>query len=111
MDLTCDAAELMFPLGCSHIEVLGCVFTTGLRFDDVEKRWRRLAVLPRERRRSDWCSTDSISLASPRFTVFADHVAHMSASREYAAEHRRIHARFTSYVGVQQRVHRPCKLV
>jgi hypothetical protein len=37
------------------------------RLDDVEKRGRRLADLPRERRCSFRCSTDSISTASAAF--------------------------------------------
>src|SRR5215208_5000653 len=45
----------------------GRMLTPGLQFDDVEKRWRRLEALPRERRCSFRCSTDSIATASAAF--------------------------------------------
>jgi len=42
---------------------LGALFPRGSRLDAVENRWRRLVDLPRERRCSFRCPTDSISTA------------------------------------------------
>jgi len=61
------------------------MFPRGSRLDAVENRWRRLVDLPRERRCSFRCATDSISTAAAvyRLTLIT---ALAVAAREHAAD-------------------------
>src|SRR6185295_16847105 len=63
----------------------GTMFTPGSRLDAVENRWRRLADLPRERRCTFRCSTDSVSTASAAVYRLTLITALAVAGREHAA--------------------------
>jgi hypothetical protein len=65
---------------------LGGMFPRGSKLDAVENRWRRLADLPRERRCSFRCSTDSISTAAAAVYCLTLITALAVAAREHAAD-------------------------
>ena len=65
---------------------IGAMFPRGSKLDAVENRRRRLVDLPRERRCSFRCSTDSISTAAAAVYRLPPITALAVAAREHAAD-------------------------
>jgi hypothetical protein len=72
--------------GARNGVALSGMFPRGSRLDAVENRWRRLVDLPRERRCSFRCATDSISTAAAAVYRLTLITALAVAAREHAAD-------------------------
>jgi len=70
----------------SEAAAIGGMFPRGSKLDAVENRWRRLGDLPRERRCSFRCATDSISTAAAAVYRLTLITALAVAAREQAAD-------------------------